>query len=152
MRRITVWENEPFVSKRISKTITVPVFSLAGDVRVSQSAPYLSDEVMIIKSLSVIAGSNVPEGTTSAAMSAMGPSIFSLVVGDNKFHVSGDSRALLSLPPAMKFAEFDCQTSVLLANRPGELVVTRAQWLRIDCTVASLAHSDVTVKITAELG
>ena len=151
MRRISVWDNEAFVSKKISKVITVPVFSLASGVYVSSSAPYLSDEVMIIKSMSVVAGSNVPEDVTSAVINAMGPSKFSLVVGDNELHVSGDRRAVLTLPPGLKFAELNCQTNAQLASRPGELVVTRAQWLRIDCIQASLAHSDVTVKITAEI-
>ena len=143
MRHINVWDKTAFVSRKVSKIVTVPVFSLAGPIYESSSAPYMSDEVMIIKSWSVNAG-------VSDLDSAASYSSFTLVVGDNTLNINGTVRSTLILPRYQKFADTDLQTTALLSSRPGELVVSRAQWIRVDCTVAG-SHESVTVKIVAEI-
>ena len=143
MRRIQIFDQTPVISNKVPVIVNVPVFSLDGPVYESSSSPYLSDEVMIIKSWSITAGAS---DTTGAATN----STFCLVVGDNTMQINGNIRSTLILPKYQRFATADLQTSALLLSRPGELVVTRNQWLRVDCTVAG-SHESVTVKIVAEV-
>jgi hypothetical protein len=138
-----MFDQTPVISRKVSVVVNVPVFSLDGPVYESSSSPYLSDEVMIIKSWSITAGAS---DTTAAATNTT----FCLMVGDNTMQINGSIRSTLVLPKYQRFATADLQTSALLLSRPGELVVTRNQWIRVDCTVAG-SHESVTVKIVAEV-
>ena len=143
MRHIQIFDQTPVISGKVPVIVNVPVFSLDGPVYESSSSPYLSDEVMVIKSWSITAGAS----DTNAAASN---TTFCLIVGDNTMHVNGTIRSTLILPKYQRFATADLQTSALLLSRPGELVVARNQWIRVDCTVAG-SHESVTVKIVAEV-
>jgi len=143
VRRIQIFDQTPVISSRTTTLVNVPVFSLDGPVYESSSSPYLSDEVMVIKSWSITAGAS----DTNAAAS---DTTFCLMVGDNTLKVNGNIRSTLILPKYQRFAKADLQTPALLLSRPGELVVAKNQWIRIDCTVAG-SHESVTVKIVAEV-